>query len=91
MRPKSQNQIELRLIRNITQNVDDQTLLWLELHVEGGMELPLVWLIAVTFNSMWKMRVKKGKAQSGRLNAVAYTSTALRTHFALCKVLQDKW
>ena len=64
MRPKSQNQIEFRLIRNITQNVDDQTLLWLELHVEGGMELPLVWLIAVTFNSMWKMRVKKGKAQS---------------------------
>ena len=51
----------VRLVQNITPDVDDQALLRLEFDVEGDVELPLVWLIAVTLNSIWKMRVEKSK------------------------------
>ena len=43
-------------------DIDVKAVLRLEISVDEGLELPLVWLVATTFSSLWKLRVEKTRA-----------------------------
>ena len=39
-----------------------EAVLRLEIDVDEGLELPLVWLVAASFSALWKLRVEKTRA-----------------------------
>ena len=53
----------LEIVQGLAPAPDAQALLWLEVHAEEDLELPLVWLIATIFQSMWKLRETKNKVE----------------------------
>ena len=47
----------VRCLQSYNPNIDVKAVLRLEINVDEGLELPLVWLVATTFSSLWKLRV----------------------------------
>ena len=52
----------VRCLQSYNPNIDVKAVLRLEISVDEGLELPLVWLVATTFSSLWKLRVEKTRA-----------------------------
>ena len=44
-------------------DLDVESTLRLELNVGEDLELPLVWLLATVFLSIWKLRIDKSRVQ----------------------------
>ena len=52
-----------RCLQNFVPDLDVESVLRLELNVEEDLELPLVWLLATVFISIWKLRIDKSRVQ----------------------------
>ena len=49
-------------LRTYAPTLETESVLRLELEVDDDMELPLVWLIATVFHSIWKLRTEKSRS-----------------------------
>ena len=54
--------MNMRCLQSYNPNIDVKAVLRLEISVDEGLELPLVWLVATTFSALWKLRVDKTRA-----------------------------
>ena len=52
-----------RCLQNFVPDLDVESALRLELKVGEDLELPLVWLLATVFLSIWKLRVERSRVQ----------------------------
>ena len=52
----------VRCLQSYNPNIDVKAVIRLEIDVDEGLELPLVWQVATTFSALWKLRVNKTKA-----------------------------
>ena len=48
-------------LQSFVPSLDVDAVLRLEIDVDEGLELPLVWLVAASFSALWKLRVEKTK------------------------------
>ena len=65
-------------MRNYVPNIEVGAALRLEFDVEEDLELPLVWLWASVFMSVWKLRVDKSRIQLYQVRAQLATINLLR-------------
>ena len=59
----------MRCLRDYVPNMEVGAALRLEINVEEDLELPLVWLMASVFLSVWKLRVDKSRIQLYQVRA----------------------
>ena len=52
----------VRCLQSYNPNIDVKAVIRLEIDVDEGLELPLVWLVAASFSALWKLRMEKTKA-----------------------------
>ena len=49
----------VRCLQSFVPSLDVDAVLRLEIDVDEGLELPLVWLVAASFSALWKLRMEK--------------------------------
>ena len=56
-------------LKTYAPTLETESVLRLELEVDDDMELPLVWLIATVFHSIWKLRTEKSRVRLYEIRA----------------------
>ena len=82
-----------RCLQNFAPDLDVESALRLELNVEEDLELPLVWLLATVFHSIWNLRVEKSRIQLYEIRAQLEAKINLlrETRFRNATVLLDQF
>ena len=82
----------MRCLKDYVPNIEVGAALRLEINVEEDLELPLVWLMASVFLSVWKLRVDKARIQLYQVRAQMEANINLlrETRFSNEAVLLDQ-